>query len=65
MFHLVNNITMSRPANPMPEGKSDAQLTTEFTSFFLDEIEKIRLQFQNADQYIPEVNALVPKLHEL
>ena len=49
----------------MPEGKSDAQLTTEFASFFLDKIEKIRLQFQNTDQYIPEVNASVPMLHKL
>ena len=42
LIHLVNNITMSRAPNPMPEGKSDAQLTTEFASFFLDKIEKIR-----------------------
>ena len=65
LLHLVNNITMSRAPNPMPEGKSDAQLTTEFASFFLDKIKKIRFQFQNTDQYIPEVNASVPKLHEL
>ena len=49
----------------MLEGKSDAQLTTEFASFFLDKIKKIRIQFQNTDQYIPEVNASVPKLHKL
>ena len=65
LFHLVNNITMNRAPNPMPEGKSDTQLTTEFASFFLNKIEEIRHQFQNADQYIPEVNASVPKLHEL
>ena len=65
LFHLVNNITMSRAPNPMSEGKSDVQLTTEFASFFLNKIEEIRRQFQNADQYIPEVNASVPKLHEL
>ena len=65
LFYLVNNITMSRAPNPMPEGKSDAQLTTEFASFFLNKIKEIRCQFQNANQYIPEVNASVPKLHEL
>ena len=32
---------------------------------YLDKIEKIRLQFQNTDQYIPEDNASVPRLHEL
>ena len=56
---------MSRSPNPMPEGKSDAPLTTEFASFFLDKIKKIRFQLKNTDQYIPEVNASVPKLHEL
>ena len=65
LFHLVNSITMSKAPNPMPEGKTDAQLVGEFSSFFLDKIKKIRLQFQNTDQYIPEVNALVPRLHEL
>ena len=49
----------------MPEGKSDAQLTTGSASFFLNKIKEIRFQFQNADQYIPEDNASVPKLHEL
>ena len=56
---------MSRAPNPMPEGKSVAQLTTEFASFFLDKIKEIRFQFQNTGQYIREVNASVPKLHEL
>ena len=64
LFHLVN-ITMSKAPNPMPEGKTDAQLAGEFASFFLSKIEKIRLQFQNTDQYIPEVNVSVPRLHEL
>ena len=65
LFHLVNSITMSKAPNPMPEGKTDAQLAGEFATFFLNKIEKIRLQFQNTDQYIPEVNASVPRLHEL
>ena len=65
LFHLVNNITMSKEPNSMPEGKMDAQLAGEFASFFLNKNEKIRLQFQNTDQYIPEVNASVPRLHEL
>ena len=65
LFHLVNSITMSKAPNPMPEGKTDAQLAGEFASFFLDKIKKIRLQFHNSDQYIPEVIALVPRLHEL
>ena len=65
LLHLANSITMSKALNPMPEGKTDAQLAGEFASFFLNKIKKIRLQFQNTDQYIPEVNALVPRLHEL
>ena len=56
---------MSKSPNPMPVEKTDAQLAGEFASFFLDNIKKIRLQFQNTDQYIPEVNASVPRLHEL
>ena len=40
LFHLVNNITMSKTPYPMPEGKMDAQLAGEFASFFLDKIEK-------------------------
>ena len=47
---------MSKTPNPMPEGKMCAQLAEEFASFFLDKIKKIRLQFQNTDEYIPEVN---------
>ena len=65
LFHLVNNITMCKTPNPMPEGKMDAQLAEEFASFFLNKIEKIRLQFQNTDQYITEVNASVPRLQDL
>ena len=38
LFHLVNNITMSKTPNPMPEGKTDAKLAGEFASFFLDKI---------------------------
>ena len=49
----------------MPEGKTDAQLAGEFASFFLDKIEKIRLQFKNTYEYLTEVNASVPGLHEL
>ena len=56
---------MSKASNPMPEGETDAQLAGEFASFFLSKIKKIRLQFQNIDEYIPEVNASVPRLHEL
>ena len=65
LFHLVNNITMSKTPNPMPEAKKDAQLAGESASLFLDKIEKIRLQFQNTDQYILEVNASVPRLQDL
>ena len=59
------NSPASWASNPMPEGKTDAQLAGEFATFFLNKIEKIRLQFKNTDEYIPEVNASVPKLHEL
>ena len=65
LFHLVNNITMSKASNPMPKGKTYAQLAGEFASFFLNKIKKIQLQFQNTEEYIPEVNSSVPRLHEL
>ena len=56
---------MGKTLNPIPEGKTDAQLADEFASFFLSKIEKIRLQLQNTDQYIPEVNTSVPRLQDL
>ena len=56
---------MSKASNPMPEGKTDAQLAGECAAFFLDKIKKIRLQFKNTDEYIPEVNTSVPRLHKL
>ena len=65
LFHLINNITMSKIANPMPEGKMDAQLAKEFASFFLQKIEKIRLLFQDTEEYISEVNTSVPVLWHL
>ena len=65
LFHLINNTTMSKTANPMPEGKMGAQLAEEFASFFLEKIEKIRLQFQDTDKYIPEVNTSVLMLWHL
>ena len=40
LFQFVNNLTISKTPNPMPEGKTDAQLAEEFASFFLDKIEK-------------------------
>ena len=65
LFHLTNNITMSKTPNPMPEGMMDVKLAEEFASFYLDKIEKIRLQFQNTDEYIPEVNTSVLRLQDL
>ena len=65
LFHLVSNITMNETPNPMLKGKIDTQLAEEFTSFFPNKIQKIRLQFQHTDQYILEVNTSVPKLQDL
>ena len=50
---------MSKTLSPIPEVKKNAQLAEEFASFFLEKIEKIRLQFQNTDKYIPEANTSV------
>ena len=38
--NFINNITMSKTANLMPEGKMNAQLEEGFASFFLEKIEK-------------------------
>ena len=65
LFHLVNNITMSKVSIHMPEGKTVAQLAGEFATFSLNRIKKIRLQFRNTDEYTQEVNASVPRLHKL
>ena len=40
LFHLINNITMSKTANPMPEGKIDAQLGEIFLHSFLKRLKK-------------------------
>ena len=40
LFNIINNITVSKTANPMTEVKMDAQLAEEFASFFLGKIEK-------------------------
>ena len=56
---------MSKTSNPMPEGKMDAQLAEEFATFFLDKIEKITVEFQDIDEYIPEINMFVPMLQHL
>ena len=46
---------MSKTANTIPEEKMDAQFAEEFATFFLEKIEKkIRVQFQDIDEYIPE-----------
>ena len=44
---------MNSAVIPMPEGKMNAQLPEEFAIFFPDKIEKIRVQFQDIDEYIP------------
>ena len=56
---------MHKTPNPMPEGKMDAQLAEEFASLFLEMFEKIRLQFQNTDEYKYELNTSVPRLQHL
>ena len=65
LFHLINNSTMSKTPNPIPQGKMDAQLAEEIASFFLDKVEKITLQIQNTEEYIPEVNTSVLMLQHL
>ena len=42
-----------------------AQLAEEFALFFIEKIVNIRLQFQNTEEYIPEVNTSVPRLQHL
>ena len=37
LFNLISNITMSKTANPMLEGKLDEQLAEEFDSFFFSQ----------------------------
>ena len=56
---------MNKAPNPMPKGEKGAQLAEEFASSFLEKIEKMRLQFLNTDEYIPEVNTSVLMLQHL
>ena len=43
----------------------DGQLAEEFASFICEKIKKIRLQFQNTVEYMPEVNTSVLMLQHL
>ena len=41
LFNMVNRITDSKAQNPMLADKSHEELAEEFTTFFLEKIEKI------------------------
>ena len=62
---LSTTLPWAKHLTPCQKVKMDAQLAGEFASFFLHKIKKIRLQFQNTDQYILEVNASVPRLQDV
>ena len=55
-------MTISKTANPMSEGKMNAQLAKELATLPSYNIEKIRVQFKDIDEYIPEDNTSVPML---
>ena len=42
LYKLVNNITGTNTANPMPPSKADEVLTEEFADYFLNKIKTIR-----------------------
>ena len=54
LYQLTTNLTGNKPSNPMPPGKSDAELADNFMNFFLNKIHKIRQQFMGTDAYSSE-----------
>ena len=42
LYSLVRELTGTSSQNPMPDGKTDEELSEDFASFFLDKIQKIR-----------------------
>ena len=34
LFNLVNNLTISKSSNPIPDGQTDVKLAEEFATFF-------------------------------
>ena len=49
LYQITNNLTSHHSENPMPEGLSEQELADEFSDFFLDKINKIRLLFEDTD----------------
>ena len=47
LYQLVNSITTTITPNPMPEDKTDSELSELFADFFLEKIIKIRQLFTN------------------
>ena len=54
LYKLTVNLTDASALNPMPPGKTDAQLAEEFAEFFIDKIYRIRQHFLNIDAYVSE-----------
>ena len=53
LYKLVNNITGTNTANPMPPSKSDEVLAEEFADCFLNKIKTIRDTLDGYENYQP------------
>lgn len=53
LYSLVNKLTGTKKSNPMPEGKSDAQLAEDFADFFIEKIMNIRQSLADKTLYNP------------
>ena len=64
LHKLVNNLANKTVENPLPPGKSDADLADDFASYFENKILTIREMFNSIAQY-ESTPAEVPKLMRL
>ena len=61
---MVSNITSSTKDNPLPDGKSNQELTNQFAEYFIDKIQKIRNNLNSYDRYQVEEAVQAPALGE-
>ena len=49
LYKLINGLTWSEKANPLPPGYSDQEQANEFSHYFSEKTEKIRNNLTNTD----------------
>ena len=64
LYKLVNSITGSNTANPMPPSKSDEVPAEEFADYFMNKIKAIRDTLDGYEKYQPTDDGKIPQIYE-